>query len=61
MQEYSEFTLVNWKKWDLIRYIKKQDKQLKKIKDKIQDMYLKEEISYSSREKLLKVLEKDRC
>ena len=55
MQEFSEFTLVNWKKWDLVRYIKKQDEQLRNIAEQIEKMYLKDEISYKSRVKLLKL------
>lgn len=55
MQEFSEFTLVNWKKWDLVRYIKKQEEQLKSIAEEIEKMYLNEEISYKSRIKLLKL------
>lgn len=58
MQEYSEFTLCNWKKWDLIRYIREKEKQIDKVVDKIQELYLNEEITYSSRDKLLKVLAK---
>lgn len=55
MQEFSEFTLVNWKKWDLVRYIKKQEEQLRSIAEQIEKMYLNDEISYKSRIKLLKL------
>ena len=58
MQEYSDFTLCNWKRWDLIRYIRKKEKQIEEITSKIQELYLNEEITYSSRDKLLKVLAK---
>ena len=55
-KEYSEFTLYNWKKWDLVRYIKKQDECINKISDQIEKMYLSEKISYKSKIELLKAL-----
>ena len=56
MKEYAEFTLYNWKKWDLVRYIKKQDECIHKITNKIEEMYLREDISYKSKIELLKAI-----
>lgn len=58
MQEYSDFTLCNWKRWDLIRYIRQKEKQIEEITSKIQELYLSEKISYNSRDELLKVFAK---
>jgi len=49
MSKYTELTLCNKKKWDLIRIIKEQDDIIDKIEEVVQELYLKEKISYQSR------------
>lgn len=58
MEKYSELTLTNWKKWDLIRLIKQQEKNLEIMEKKIKEMYLNEEISYNIKTTLLETLNK---
>ena len=49
MSKYTELTLCNRKKWDLIRIIKEQDDIIDKIEEVVQELYLKEKIPYQSR------------
>lgn len=58
MEKYSELTLTNWKKWDLIRLIKQQEENIEIMDNKIQEMYLSEKISYASKIELLETLTK---
>ena len=58
MEKFTELTLTNWRKWDLIRLIKQQEKNIEIMEDKIQEMYLDEKISYQNKIELLETLTK---
>lgn len=66
---HAEFTLNQFKKWDLIRYSKKLEEHIKDIDNKwqkyiddiskkVEDLYQNSELSYKARIELSKILSK---
>lgn len=63
VKRYKELTLANWKKWDLVKYIKQQEQLIDDIARQIRNMYYfqpetKEEVEAHC-EKILKLINGD--